>query len=197
MMEEELIKIWQSSPNQERIKFEKSRLIIDMQSSMDKFHRAIKNRDLREQIGIAIVIPAFAYSAYAIPFLLTKLASVLIIIWAIYIAFRLRNAKKHRPGAFFESYLEYLHKTREYLRIQKQMMDNTIYWYILPGISLTMLFVLGFSGEPGRSKIITRMAIFNVVLAVVTYFMNKGAVQKEFVPRLKKVDELIQVMEQP
>ena len=196
-MEEELIKIWQSSPNQERIKFEKSRLIIDMQSSMDKFNRAIKYRDLREQIGIGIVIPVFAYYAYAIPFLLTKLASVLIIIWAIYIAFRLRNAKKNKPGAFFESYLEYLHQTREYLHIQKQMMDNIIYWYILPGISLTMLFVLSFSGGPGKSKFIALMAIINVVLAVVTYFINKRAVQKEFVPRLKKVDELIQVMDQP
>lgn len=196
-MEEELIKIWQSSPNQERIKFEKSRLIIDMQSSMDKFHRAIKYRDLREQIAIAIVIPAFAYSAYVIPFLLSKLASMLIIVWAIYIGFRLRSARKHKPGAFFESYLEYLRQTREYLRVQKQMMDKIIYWYILPGICLTMLFVLGFSAEPGKSSFITLMAIINVVLAVVTYFMNKSAVQKEFVPRLKKVDELIHVMEQP
>ena len=195
-MEEELIKIWQSSPNQERIKFEKSRLIIDMQSSMDKFHRAIRFRDLREQIAIVIVIPAFVYSAIAIPFLLTKLASVLIVIWAIYIFFRLRSARKHKPGAFFENYLEYLRQTKAYLQIQKQMLDNIIYWYILPGMSLTMLFVLGFSGEPGKSKFIMRMAVGNVVLAVVTYFLNKNTVRKEFIPRIKKVDELIQVMEQ-
>ena len=191
-MEDELIKIWQSSPNQERMKFEKSRLIIDMQSSMDKLHRAIKYRDMREMVAIGIVVPIFAYAAYAIPFMLSKLASVLIIIWAIYIGFRLRNARKHKPGAFFESYLDYLRQTREYLRIQKHMMDNIVYWYILPGMTLTMLFVLG----PGKTKSIFRMGILNVALAVATYYLNKRSAEKQYVPRLKKLDELIQVMEQ-
>jgi hypothetical protein len=59
-----------------------------------------------------------------------------------------------------------------------------------------MLFVLGFSAETGKSRFITLMALFNLVLALVTYFMNKSAVRKEFVPRQKRVDELIQVMEQ-
>jgi hypothetical protein len=31
-MEDELVKIWQSSPNTEVIKFEKSRLMVDVQS---------------------------------------------------------------------------------------------------------------------------------------------------------------------
>src|SRR5882762_8339565 len=113
MIEEELIKIWQSSPNQERIKFEKSRLMIDVQSSMDRLHKNIKYRDLREQIAVAVVIPAFAYTAYAIPHLLSKAASLLIVGWAIYISIRLRNAKKHKPGAFTETYLDYLHKTKD------------------------------------------------------------------------------------
>jgi hypothetical protein len=194
-MEEELIKIWQSSPNQERIKFEKSRLMIDVQSSMDRLHRTIKYRDLRELIAVAIVITAFGYTAYAIPYPLSKVASLLIIGWAIYISIRLRNAKKHKPSAFTETYLEYLHKTKDYLLIQKQLLDNVMYWYILPGITLTMLFVLGF-GIVGRSVQIIKMALLNVALAVATYFLNKRAVKKEFIPRLAKIDELINVMEQ-
>src|SRR6185369_7879018 len=101
-----------SSPNQERIKFEKSRLMIDVQASMDHFNKKVKYRDLAEQVGVMIVIPAMAYSAYAIPHVVTKLASVLTIGWAIYIAVRLRSAKKHKPGAFAESYMDYLYKTR-------------------------------------------------------------------------------------
>jgi len=194
-MEEELIKIWQSSPNQERIKFEKSRLMIDVQSSMDRLHRGIKYRDLREQIAVAIVIPVFAYYAYAIPHTLSKVASVLIILWGIYIAVRLRNAKKHKPGAFTETYLEYLHKTRDYLLVQKQLLDSVLYWYILPGMALLFLFVLGFAGVPGKSRYIIKMSVINVVLAIVTYFLNKRGVKKEIIPRLAKVDELINVME--
>jgi len=36
----------------------------------------------------------FAYSAYTIPHLLTKVASVLIIGYALFVAIQLRNAKK-------------------------------------------------------------------------------------------------------
>jgi len=194
MMEEELIKIWQSSPNQERAKFEKSRLMIDVQSSMDHLHRRIKYRDLREYIAIAIVIPAFAYTTYAMPYLLSKVASVLIIGWAIYIAIKLRNTKKQKPSAFTETYLDYLYKTREYLLIQKQMMDNIMYWYILPGMTLTMLFVMGF-GVTDRLKPILKMALLNVGLAIATYYLNKRAIQKELVPRLTKIEELIYVLE--
>jgi hypothetical protein len=197
MMEEELIAIWQSSPNQERVKFEKSRLMIDVQSSMDRLHKAIKHRDLREQIAVVIVIPAFGYSAYSIPYLLTKVASVLIIGWAIYIVIRLRNAKKHKPGAFTETYLEYLYQTRNYLHIQKQLLDDALYWYILPGMTLTFLFLMGFMGIPGKAKGLIRMSIVNAVFAVLVYFLNKRTVKKQFMPRLAKIEELIGAMEKP
>lgn len=194
-MEEELIKIWQSSPNQERVKFEKSRLIIDVQASMDHFHKKIKYRDVREQIAVAIIIPVFAYYAYAIPHLLSKVASVLIIGYALFVAIRIRKAKKNKPGAITETYLAYLHKTRDYLLIQRQLLDSILYWYILPGMTLTMLFFMG-SGMTGRVKPILKMALLNIVLAFATYFLNKRAVQKEFIPRLAKIDDLIRVMEQ-
>lgn len=193
-MEDELIKIWQSSPNRERVKFEKSRLMIEVQSSIDRFHKQIRNRDLREQIAVAIVIPVFAYYAYAIPNLLTKVASVLIIGYGVFVAIRLRNAKKHKPGTFTETYLTYLHKTRDYLLIQKQLLDSVLYWYILPGVTLTMLFTLGF-GITDRLKPILKMAVLNIVLAIVTYFLNKSAVKTQIVPRLVKVDELINMLE--
>lgn len=195
MMEEELIKIWQSSPNQERVKFEKSRVMIEMQSNIDDFHKKIKYRDLRELIGALIVIPAFGYAAFAFPPVLTKVASILIIAWAFFAVIRMRNAKKHKPGALTETYLEYLHQTRDYLIIQKQLLDSVLYWYILPGITLTMLFVLGFGVTADRLKPILNMAILNILLAIVTYYLNKWAVKKQIVPRLLKVNDLIHVLE--
>ncbi|HET9055888.1 MAG TPA: hypothetical protein VFN30_03470 [Chitinophagaceae bacterium] len=194
MMEKELIKIWQSSPNQERIKLEKSRLMIGVQSSIDDFHKKIKYRDLIEQIAVLVVIPVFAYSAYAIPYLLTKVASILIIGYVLFVAIRLRNAKKHKPGALTETYLEYLHKTRDYLVIQKRLLDSVLYWYILPGVALTMLFVFGF-GITGRLKPILKIGLLNIVLAVVTYYLNKRAAKKGILPRISKVNELISVLE--
>ena len=196
-MEEQLIKIWQSSPNQERVKFEKSRLMIDVQSSMDRLHRGIKYRDLREQIAIVLVSPVFAYYAYVIPYTLSKVASVLVVLWGIYVSLRLRNAKKHKPGAFHETYLEYLYKTREYLNVQKHLLDNVLYWYILPGWAILSLFLAGFIGVPGKLKWMIQTESLSIILSVAIYFLNKGGVKRQLIPRLTKIDALIKVMEQP
>lgn len=195
-MEEELIKIWQSSSNQERVKFEKSRLILNMQTSLDELHKKIKYRDVREYIAVGIIIPVFAFYAYSVPNLISKVASVLIIGYALFVALKLKNAKKYKPSSFTETYLEYLYKSKDYLLHQKQLLDSVIYWYILPGMALTMLFFLGF-GITDRLKPILKMGIANVVLAIVVYYLNKQAVQKELVPRLSKIDELIHMMENP
>jgi hypothetical protein len=75
------------------------------------------------------------------------------------------------------------------------MLDSVIYWYILPGISLTMLFVMGFGVTGNRLKFLIKYGLLNVALAVATYYLNKRAVKKELVPRLEKIDELIRVLE--
>lgn len=194
MMEEELIKIWQSSPNQERIKYEKSRLMLEVHASLDKFHKAVKYRDLREQIAVAVIVPFFAVGAFILPGTVSKIACVLIIAWAFYVLYRLREAKKSNPGAFSDTYLDYLYRTREYLHVQKHLLDNVMYWYILPAMFLTMLFTVGF-GIADRIRPIVKMAVLNIGLAVATYILNKRAVAKQIMPRLNKVNELIQVME--
>jgi hypothetical protein len=165
-----------------------------VQSSLDRLHKRLKYRDMMEQLGGVVAIPVFAYYTYSIPFTLTKIASVLIILWGIQVIIRLRNAKKHKPGAFTETYLEYLYKTREYIKIQKQMLDNVVYWYILPAMVLVFLFVLG-PGLKGRLPQIMKVGALNIAMAVAIYFLNKRAVRKELMPRLEKVDELINVME--
>lgn len=195
MIEDELIKIWKSSPNQERVKFEKSRLMIDAQSSLDRFHKAIRNRDLAETIAAIIVIPIFAYYAYIVPHTLTKIASVLIALWAVYVMMRLKKARKSKPSAFTETYHEYLYKTREYLIVQKKLLDTALYWYILPGFAFILLFLIGFIGIPEKHEYIIKTGTLSIVLGVLMYFLNRRAVKKRITPRLKKVDELIKVME--
>jgi hypothetical protein len=194
MIEDELIKIWQSSPNQERVKFEKSRLMIDVQSSVDRFHKGIKNRDLMETIAAILGIPVFVYYSYSSPHILTKIASVLIALWGIYVIIRLRNTRKHKPGALTETYLEYLYKTRDYLKLQKQLLDSVLYWYILPAMIFMFLYILG-PGITGRLVKILNLSVGLVAGGAFVYYLNKRAVKKQFNPRLEKIEELIKVME--
>ena len=195
MIEDELVRIWQSSPNQERVKFEKSRLMIDVQSSLERVHKLVKYRDLMDTIPAIIIIPVFAYYTFIVPFTLTKIASGFIALWAVYLLIRLRKAKKNKPDAFTGTYLEYLYKSRQFLMDQKELMDTVLYWAIIPMLILVSLFFIGFWERPGPT--INRAIALggNVVLGLVVYFMNKLAVKKQIMPRMKKVDELIKVME--
>lgn len=195
-MEEELRIIWQSSANEERLKFEKSRLIMDVQLSLDRIHKYIRYRDLSELIGATIVVPVFVYGAYIVPPTLSKIASVLIALWAIFVIVQYRKAKKHKPGAYTETYLEYLYKTREYLGVQKRLLDNVLYWYILPSMVFIFLFLAGFMGIPEKITWMMTTATAAVVLEIIIYFLSKRAVKKRIMPRLNKVDELIKLMKE-
>lgn len=196
MIEDELIKIWQSSPNQERVKFEKSRLMIDVQSSLDRLHRFVKYRDLMDTIPAIIIIPVFASYTFIVPFALSKIATGFIALWAIYLIIRLRKAKKNKPGAMTGTYLEYLQKNRRFLIDQKELMDTVVYWAVIPLITLVSLFFIGvFTGRPGPPIKRAIALCGNLVIGIVVYFMNKWAVKKQIMPRLEKVDKLISVME--
>lgn len=196
-MEDELIKIWQSSPEIEQVKFEKSRLILDMQSSLERFHRLIKYSLLVEQIAVIIIIPIFLFIVYWVPPVLSKIASFLIVLWAIWYMFRLRKIKERQPKSITLNYLEYLKKNRGYLRYLKNMTDTAMYWYILPPMTFYFMFIIG-------AHLYTRGPIpfflFTVLVGIGTsigyYFYFRWIVKKIYIPRLKKIDELIEVMEE-
>ena len=144
MMEDELIKIWQSSPNQEKIKFEKSKLIIEVQSSLDRIQRSWKYMIIRETIAAIIAIPAFLFITYNVPYTISKIGSIWIVLAVIYILIRLKSAKKHKPTDFTETYIDYLYKTKDYLNAQKKLLDTVLYWYVLPVFPGYVLILLGF-----------------------------------------------------
>jgi|TARA_R110000744_G_scaffold90607_1_gene175889 glucan phosphoethanolaminetransferase (alkaline phosphatase superfamily) len=196
MMEDELIKIWQSSPNQEKIKFEKSKLIIEVQSSLDRIQRSWKYMIIRETIAAIIAIPAFLFITYNVPYTISKIGSIWIVLAVIYILIRLKSAKKHKPTDFTETYIDYLYKTKDYLNAQKKLLDTVLYWYVLPVFPGYVLILLGFIHIPEKRKIIIIAALAFVVMAILAHFLNKRGVRKEFDPRLKKIDELIQVLEE-
>lgn len=196
MMEDELIKIWQSSPQAEQIRFQKSRLILDMENSLNRFHRLLKYGILSEQIAAIIIIPVFLYYIYVVPPVLSKIASFLIVIWVIWYMFLLRRFKKAKPNTLTLGYLEYLKKNRTYMNTLKKWGETGTYWYILPPTSGYFLFIAGhyFEGIINNAFLV-KLILIGVVTVIAYYFYFKWAVKKIYTPRLKKIDELIKVME--
>ncbi|MCL6265750.1 hypothetical protein [Flagellimonas myxillae] len=202
MIENELIQIWQSSPKHERIKFEKSKLMLDVQSKLNSFDRAVKRRDFIE-ISVAILMtPLFLYQVYRQPNLLAKIGAIWIVAYILFVVYKLLKAKKGKPSEA-SSYLEYLKESKSYLEKQKRLIESVLYWYILPGLMGCAIFLIGSLDLLNKTwqeiikikKVWVGLSSF-IGVGVFTYWLNKRAVKKEFIPRLERVDELIRLMEE-
>jgi hypothetical protein len=191
MIEQELKNIWKSSSKDEQIKFEKSKLLLELQSNLDRFYKSLKFRDLREQIVAFLMIPLFSVIAYKIPFFLSKAGAVIIVIWCVYLIFKLQGLKKYKPAPATESFKTYLQKTKSYLTAQKNLVDSVFYWYILPSSTGVIFFFIGFDLEEWKLILFISMT---VGLGVIIFILNKQAVKNEFLPRLTKIDEIIKNM---
>ncbi|MBT8184123.1 MAG: hypothetical protein KJN76_04740 [Eudoraea sp.] len=196
MMEDELIRIWQKSANQERIKFEKSKLMIELKSSLVRLHKWWKYLELIEVSSIIIGILSFIFVFDFVPYTTSKIASVFIIIFLINILIRLLGIKKFKPSESEENYLEYLKKTKDYLGTQKKLLATAIYWAVLPIYPIMLLFLIGFWEIPEKRYIIVITYLATVGMGIWGYFLNKNRIKNEIDPRINKVEALIKELEE-
>lgn len=197
MMEEELIKIWQSSPKREQVKFEKSRLLLEVEAKVEKLHKEMKWLYLREGLGAVIAIPMFTLYGFIIPYLLTKIAFGLIVVWAAYILFVIKKSKEKIPNQFSLSYKDYLQKTKEYLEEQMRLRVNILYWYVLPFISFIYLGLIGvYLANPEMARVLAITAIVGLVASTVIYYLNRRSAKVFIEPKLEKVKQLIMALKE-
>jgi uncharacterized membrane protein len=198
MIEDELIKIWQSSSNQEQIKFEKSKLMIELQSSLKRLDRWWNYLELSETILAVFGVLLSALLLFKIAFILTKTALALMIICAVFLIIKYRGVKKFQPSDLENNYLNYLKKNREYLQAQKKFLKTYLYWGILPVFPIMVLFNISIWNKIPENFIIGLIFIniATIGIGVYGYFTNKKRVKKEITPRISRVNELINKLEQ-
>ncbi|WP_299435014.1 hypothetical protein [uncultured Maribacter sp.] len=195
MIEDELIKIWQSSSNQERIKFEKSKLMIELQSSLKRLDKWWNYLELSETVLAIFGVLLSTFLLFKIPFILTKIALGLMIICAVYLIIKYRGVKKFQPSDLEKDYLNYLKKNKEYLQAQKKFLKSYFYWGILPAYPIMLLFTISVR-EKVPIYLIVLINVAAIGIGVYGYFLNKKRVKKEINPRISEIKELINQLEQ-
>ena len=191
MIEDELIKIWKSSSNQDRIKFEKSKLMIELKSSLERLHRWWNYIERVNVISALITIPIFMAIVYWAPYTSVKIASVLVIVWSIYIGIRMSRIKKIKPSDLEENYLHYLEKMKTYLLAQKKMLETSLNWATLTIYPIILLFFVDLWEKPLARYIAVGAFSALVGVGVYEYYVSKRRVKNEIIPRINRIDELI------
>jgi len=195
MIEDELIKIWQSSSHQERLKFEKSKLMLELQSSLKRLHRWWRNIERVNSISALITIPVFMFFIYRAPFISMKIASALIVVWSIYVGIRMLGIRKFKPRDLEENYVHYLEKTRTYLLAQKRMLETSLNWRILTLYPIYLLFFVELWDKPLARYIGIISFSMLIGLGIHEYYLRKRRVKNEIMPRINRIDALIENLE--
>ena len=197
MLEDELSKIWKSSPNQEQVKFDKSRLMLDVQSGVDDFHKQMKVLYIREALGAFIAIPMFSVYAFLAPHWLTQVGFALVALWAIYILYVLKKSKDQVPDQFSMNYLEYLQQTQTYLESSKKNRETVLIWYVAPMLVSIWIAMGGVYLEDPQSLNYLLLTVgISIVAGIVIHFLNRRSAKKFVEPKLEKVKNLIRTLQE-
>ncbi|MEM7380125.1 MAG: hypothetical protein AAF361_02875 [Bacteroidota bacterium] len=144
------------------------------------------------EIGLAVIlIPLLGWEAYKNPFILSKFGAALGALWLIYVIVKLLRIRKLRPKNFASTYLDFLHKNRDYVKAQKKMRDTSLYWYIIPAVTSGILFFIGMGGDTQR---LIKAILGAVGIGIVIYFYNLKIIKSVYVPKLKKINDLIEAL---
>lgn len=187
MTDQELFDLWKAN-GPAQIRYDGSHLSKELQTSVTTLQKTIKYRDLREISVAAIMIPVFGFTAFMVPFLLSKIGAGIIVAWCLYLIIRLRKAAKKNTIDSTTSFLDHLKNASSFIVTQRRLLDSVLYWYILPCLSGVMLFFLGFD-MPLTQLLL--LAAFVLVIGVVVYLLNKHAIKKTLDPLLEQVNNII------
>jgi uncharacterized membrane protein len=211
MLETELKEIWKNSSAEERIKFDLSRLIIDVNEKVSKLEQAIRSRDIADLVTSLVSIPIFGFLAYVVPFPVTRIGILLAMvgfIWNI-IAKRIHQKKK-QPVSATTSFREQLAVQKSRLLQEIRLSDTVLYWFLLPGFIPFAVSILGL-GDPMAygltNELINQILpmsfafklgnlLFAVVVFGAIYWANKRNIRKTLVPMIEDIENAQQQLEQ-
>ena len=144
MLEQELTDIWRDSSQDEKKKFETSRLIIELNDRLHSIEETIFSNN-RKEIAFAITGILFSeYYFWQASFLLTQLTTALGIIWLGFIICKLTKCPKdHFYTDLAFCVLEQLEHKKYYMFEQAKIAQAAPYWYALFPFMITALFILG------------------------------------------------------
>jgi ABC-type multidrug transport system fused ATPase/permease subunit len=190
MIDNELKKIWMNAHQNEIVKFEKSKLLINMDNRVSTLKKLIEYRNIAETVAAIAVILFFTYYAYILPNAFSKAGAVFISLWALFVIFKLRstNRSRHNEKLTLPLY-QMLTQSKEYIEKEMQLVNSVLYWYIIPPFIGSVLFLIGLNMN---MLAITIKLAFIVLLSIIVYVLNKRAVKKQFKPVLANLESAIE-----
>lgn len=194
MHDDELKKMWQSAPQQEFVQFINSKENLkDMNAKIQKLDRAIEWRNLREITVAVLLIAVFLRTFFVAESGLLKLGSGMVVLGILFIIYKLVAARLSRklPDVSV-SIREQLEHSRTYLSTERKLLDNILYWYILPITIPCIIMVISYEWQ-----IWAKVGYILIVGCIMffAYRLNKKGT-KQFDEPIRELNEAIKQLEE-
>lgn len=196
MSEKEIKDIWNGSGDDEEINVNLAQLESNLKAKSKKMDRTLFWRDSREIIGAVVVMIFFSYQAMSESLFITKITSILFVLWAIYVSYRLLDVRKYkRVVDLSNSFKAQLLQQKLYLEQQAQLLDSILTWYVGPFALIYSLRIIGnaLSNDPLwviASSIMIKLAMV-FLFSWGLYALNKKAAKKGFSPLIENIDRVL------
>lgn len=199
MTDQELKNIWHNADDGKNINLNIPQLSKQLTAKMKKIDSILFFRDAREIIAATFVICYFGYNVINEKLPIIQVVNVLIIIWAIYVIYRLLDVRKYKKVTNLNHSLKaQLMQQKMYLKQQAYLLNSALYWYIAPPATLAIISILGRSYTYGLDSGGIALKI-TIILAMgwAIYIFNKKAAKSTYIPLITNIDNvLVQLTEE-
>ncbi|WKN44724.1 hypothetical protein [Tunicatimonas pelagia] len=201
MLDQELQKLWQQAPSEMQIKFNQSKLMIDLDRDIRKFERTLFWRDIREIVPAVLMTGYFGRIVYYEPDMIAKIGFGFLILGSLLVIVKLLVVKRFKSSTPSDApFQDYLKQRYQYLSKEKRLLETVLYWYISP-------FLIGYAilglGLPLNIPHWGAWIFYIFYLAFgfgVSWFirwLNDRAVVNQFNPILERIENTLENLESP
>jgi len=195
MSDQEMKDIWLGTGGGKNIKLDLAELEVNLRSRMKKLDRTLFFRDSREIIAAILVMIVFGYKSVFDSAIITKITSVLFVVWAGYIIYRLLDVRKYKKVIDLSaSFKNQLLQQKHYLEQQAHLLDSIFSWYLGPFAVIITIRVIGSAyGDPFW----VFMTSIGLVLPIIyllswgIYALNKRAAKPVYPPLIENIDNVL------
>ncbi len=180
---------WQQQPLEGAAARPVEDIMADVYRRAARFNRQIRQRDLLETLAGVIVIAAFSYFAWAVPFIIARIGAIIVVCGCVIVIARLYMTRTRRPSSPGASAREFCAVELKRLDDQIHLLSTVGWWYIAPLLGGATLFVLGGEGSTG---VRTATLALNLGLGLFIYWLNRRAVRRDLQPMRDDLARILQ-----
>jgi hypothetical protein len=192
MLEQEIKNIWKNSGREDKIKLDKTILLLELDKKLSSFERKIKHRDRREIYAGLFLIAAAILGIFLTSDPVTKIILFLVIPYVLFVIRKLLSVKKHQVKDMSLSVIDFMRNYKFYLQKEMALLRTVFWWYILPLLILYSAFI--FNVSTTTLYLLTHIIVGIAASALIVY-LNLSAVKNYFKPLILNVDKAIEELE--